>query len=303
MMKSQTGIQSRRRFRLTDDDLWGYAFILIAMLAFGVFTLYPVISAVETSFLKYKPFGSEFIGLKNYQDTFSSSLFYKTVLNTLEYTVVVVPLSLLMAFAISIMILPFSKKTQSVFKSMYYLPGIASGVALSVVWLWIYDSSPTGLMNQVFTFLHLPTQNWLSSSKTSMISLMFMALMSGQGSNIIIYIAALLGIDNSYFEAAELDGATFMQKVRYIVFPLVKPTTLFLLVTGVIGSFQVFMNAFMMTGGGPDNSTTMIGLLIYKNAFEYSKYGLACAQAILLAIVIAIISLVQFKMMGVDVEY
>ena len=303
MMKSQTGIQSRRRFRLTDDDLWGYAFILIAMIAFGVFTLYPVISAVETSFLKYKPFGSEFIGLKNYQDTFSSSLFYKTVLNTLEYTVVVVPLSLLMAFAISIMILPFSKKTQSVFKSMYYLPGIASGVALSVVWLWIYDSSPTGLMNQVFTFLHLPTKNWLSSSKTSMISLMFMALMSGQGSNIIIYIAALLGIDNSYFEAAELDGATFMQKVRYIVFPLVKPTTLFLLVTGVIGSFQVFMNAFMMTGGGPDNSTTMIGLLIYKNAFEYSKYGLACAQAILLAIVIAIISLVQFKMMGVDVEY
>lgn len=303
MMKSQTGVQRKRRFRLTDDDLWGYAFILVSMIAFGVFTLYPVISAVETSFLKYKPFGSEFIGLKNYQDTFSSSLFYKTALNTLEYTVVVVPLSLLMAFAISIMILPFSKKTQSVFKSMYYLPGIASGVALSVVWLWIYDSSPTGLMNQVFTFLRLPTQNWLSSSKTSMISLMFMALMSGQGSNIIIYIAALLGIDNSYFEAAELDGATFMQKVRYIVFPLVKPTTLFLLVTGVIGSFQVFMNAFMMTGGGPDNSTTMIGLLIYKNAFEYSKYGLACAQAILLAIVIAIISLVQFKMMGVDVEY
>ena len=303
MMKSQTGVQRKRRFRLTDDDLWGYAFILVSMIAFGVFTLYPVISAVETSFLKYKPFGSEFIGLKNYQDTFSSSLFYKTVLNTLEYTVVVVPLSLLMAFAISIMILPFSKKTQSVFKSMYYLPGVASGIALSVVWLWIYDSSPTGLMNQLFTFLHLPTQNWLSSSKTSMISLMFMALMSGQGSNIIIYIAALLGIDNSYFEAAELDGATFMQKVRYIVFPLVKPTTLFLLVTGVIGSFQVFMNAFMMTGGGPDNSTTMIGLLIYKNAFEYSKYGLACAQAILLAIVIAIISLAQFKMMGVDVEY
>ena len=303
MMKSQTGVQRKRRFRLTDDDLWGYAFILVSMIAFGVFTLYPVISAVETSFLKYKPFGSEFIGLKNYQDTFSSSLFYKTVLNTLEYTVVVVPLSLLMAFAISIMILPFSKKTQSVFKSMYYLPGIASGVALSVVWLWIYDSSPTGLMNQLFTFLHLPTQNWLSSSKTSMISLMFMALMSGQGSNIIIYIAALLGIDNSYFEAAELDGATFMQKVRYIVFPLVKPTTLFLLVTGVIGSFQVFMNAFMMTGGGPDNSTTMIGLLIYKNAFEYSKYGLACAQAILLAIVIAVISLAQFRMMGVDVEY
>jgi len=302
MMQTKPAIR-RRRFRLTDEDMWGYLFIFVALVFFCVFTLYPVISAVETSFLKYKPFGSEYIGLTNYTDSFKNDLFYKSIKNTLVYTVVVVPLSLLIAFVISIMILPFSKKTQSVFKSMYYLPGIASGVALSVVWLWIYDSSPSGLFNQVLTFFGAPTQNWLSSSKTSMLSLMIMALLSGQGSNIIIYIAALMGIDNTYFEAAELDGATFMQKVRFIVFPLVKPTTLFLLVTGVINSFQVFMNAFMMTGGGPNNSTTMIGLLIYKNAFEYSKYGLACAQAILLAIVIALISLAQFKLMGADVEY
>ena len=136
-----------------------------------------------------------------------------------------------------------------------------------------------------------------------MLSLIIMALLSSHGVRIITYIAALIGIDNSYFEAAELDGATFFQKVRYSVWPLGKPTTLFLLVTGVIGSFQVFMNAYMMTGGGPDNATTMIGLLIYNNAFVYGKYGLACAQAILLAIAIAIMSLFQFRLMGVDVEY
>ena len=292
-----------RRFRIKDDDIWGYAFIFVAMAVFAVFTLYPVFSAIKTSFLKYKPFGSEFIGLQNYAETFKSKLFFKAVKNTFVYTAVVVPLSLLIAFSIAIMILPFRKGVQSVFKSIYYLPGIASGVALSVVWLWLYDSSPDGLFNQVMTFFGLPAQNWLSSSKTSMLSLMLMALLSGQGTNIIIYIAALLSIDNSYFEAAELDGATFFQKIRYIVFPLVKPTTLFLLVTGIIGSFQVFQNAFLMTGGGPDNSTTMIGLLIYKNAFEYSKFGLACAQAKLLAIVISLISLLQFKLMGVDVEY
>ena len=292
-----------RRFRIKDDDIWGYAFIFVAMAVFAVFTLYPVFSAIKTSFLKYKPFGSEFIGLQNYAETFKSKLFFKAVKNTFVYTAVVVPLSLLIAFSIAIMILPFRKGVQSVFKSIYYLPGIASGVALSVVWLWLYDSSPDGLFNQVMTFFGLPAQNWLSSSKTSMLSLMLMALLSGQGTNIIIYIAALLSIDNSYFEAAELDGATFFQKIRYSVFPLVKPTTLFLLVTGIIGSFQVFQNAFLMTGGGPDNSTTMIGLLIYKNAFEYSKFGLACAQAILLAIVISLISLLQFKLMGVDVEY
>lgn len=276
------------------------------MVIFCVFTLYPVLSAIYTSFLEYKPFGSEFVGLENYVETLKFSkfnIFYKAAWNTLVYTVVVVPLSLLLSFAISIMILPFKKKTQSVFKALYYLPGIASGVALSVVWLWIYDSSPDGLFNKLLGVFGISAQNWLSSSKTSMLALMIMALLSSHGTQIITYMAALLGVDNSYFEAAELDGATFFQKIRYIVWPLVKPTTLFLLVTGVIGSFQVFMNAYMMTGGGPDNSTTMIGLLIYNNAFTYGKYGLACAQAILLTIVIAFASLFQFKLMGVDVEY
>ena len=136
-----------------------------------------------------------------------------------------------------------------------------------------------------------------------MLSLILMALLSSHGSNIIIYMAALHGIDNTYFEAAEIDGATFLQKVRYIVFPLCKPTTLFLLVTGIIGSFQVFMNAYMMTGGGPDNNTTMIGLLIFNNAFTYGKYGLACAQAIILALVIGLLTMLQFKVMGDDIEY
>lgn len=299
-------LRARRKARFTNDDLWGYIFIAAAMIIFCVFTLYPVINAVYTSFLNYKPFGSEYVGLKNYADTLKYSkfnLFYKAAWNTLVYTIVVVPRSLLISFSISVMILPFQKKTQSVFKAMYYLPGIASGVALSVVWLWLYDSSPDGLFNKFLGFFHIPAQNWLSSTKTSMLSLIIMALLSSHGTQIITYIASLLGIDNSYFEAAELDGASFFQKVRFIVWPLVKPTTLFLLVTGVIGSFQVFMNAYMMTGGGPDNSTTMIGLLIYNNAFEYGKYGLACAQAIILTIVIALMSMLQFKLMGVDVEY
>ncbi len=306
-MKKNQGLRlNRRRKFFNDEDRWGYLFIAAAMIIFAVFTLYPVINAVYTSFFDYKPFGSKYVGLQNYIETLKYSkrnLFYKAAWNTLVYTAIVVPLSLLISFSVAIMILPFKKRTQSVFKAMYYLPGVASGVALSVVWLWIYDSSPDGLFNQLLQFLHIPTQNWLSSTKTSMLSLIIMALLSSHGTSIITYIAALHGIDNSYFEAAELDGASFMQKVRLIVWPLVKPTTLFLLVTGVIGSFQVFMNAFMMTGGGPDNSTTMIGLLIYNNAFVYAKYGLACAQAILLAIVIAIVSLIQFKLMGVDVEY
>lgn len=285
------------------DNISGYLFIGVAMIIFIMFTLYPVISAVITSLQKYKPFGSEWVALNNYVDAMKSSLFWKSIKNTVLYTIIVVPCSLLISFIISIMILPFSRKLQSVFKALYYLPGIASGVAIAVVWLWLYDSSPSGIFNRILGIFGAASQNWLSSSKTAMLSLILMALLSSHGSNIIIYMAALHGIDNTYFEAVEIDGATFLQKVRYIVFPLCKPTTLFLLVTGIIGSFQVFMNAYMMTGGGPDNNTTMIGLLIFNNAFTYGKYGLACAQAIILALVIGLLTMLQFKVMGDDIEY
>lgn len=293
----------KKRFRIKRDDVDGYLFILVALVIFLVFTIYPVISALITSFQNYKPFGSEWVQFDNYVTALKNSLFYKSIKNTAIYTAITVPLSLVIAFIIALMIMPFKKRTQSVFKALYYIPAVASGVATSVVWLWIYDSSPSGLFNQLMTFLHLPTQTWLASSKTAMLSLIIMSLLSGQGSSIIIYIAALLGIDSSYFEAADIDGATFLQKVRYIVLPLCKPTTLFLLVTGIINSFQVFMNAYMMTGGGPDNNTTMIGLLIFNNAFVYGKYGIACAQGILLALVIALLTAVQFKVAGDDVEY
>lgn len=303
MTKTKAPTLRRRRFRITPEDLNGWMFISVAMIVFLVMTVYPVVSAVITSFQKYKPFGSEWVQFDNYKEALTNSLFYKSIRNTAVYTLVTVPLSLVIAFAVAIMILPFKRRTQAVFKSLYYIPAVASGVAMSVVWLWLYDSSPSGLFNQLLTFFHLPTLNWLSSSKTAMLSLILMSLLSGQGSSIIIYIAALMGIDNTYFEAAELDGATFFQKLRYIVIPLCKPTTLFLLVTGIINSFQVFMNAYMMTGGGPDNNTTMIGLLIFNNAFVYGKYGLACAQAIMLAIVIAALTAIQFKVAGDDVEY
>lgn len=302
-MKEQKNRKIPRKSFKKMDNVSGWMFILVAMAIFAVFTLYPVISAIITSFQDYKPFGSEWIGGKNYADAMKSSLFWKSIKNTILYTIAVVPLSLLLSFTISVMILPFRKKTQSIFKALYYLPGIASGVATAVVWLWLYDSSPSGIFNRILGLFGASSQNWLSSSKTAMLSLIIMALLSSHGSNIIIYMAALHGIDNTYFEAAEMDGASFMQKIRYIVFPLCKPTTLFLLVTGIIGSFQVFMNAYMMTGGGPDSNTTMVGLLIFNNAFTYGKYGLACAQAIMLAIVIAFLTMMQFKVMGDDVEY
>ncbi len=197
MKKSSSPALKKRRFRLTSEDWNGYLFIAIAMIVFSVFTVYPLISAVITSFQNYKPFGSEWVALENYKDAVTNKLFWKSIRNTLVYTAITVPLSLVIAFIVAVMIMPFNKKTQSVFKSLYYLPAVASAVATSMVWIWLYDSSGSGLFNQLLTALGLPNQQWLTSSKTAMFSLILMALLGGHGSNIIIYIAAMMGIDNS----------------------------------------------------------------------------------------------------------
>ena len=304
MKTPTTDIQAHKpRKKLSEDTISGYLFIAVALVIFCLFTLYPLIDAVVVSFQKYNPIQSRWVGLENFKATFADPLFYKAIKNTLFYTLCTVPVNLLIAFVLALLIFPFKRRTQTLFKAMYYLPAVASGVSLSVVWLWIYDPMPTGLLNQMIATLGISNQNWLGTSKTAMFSLILMSWLSSHGANVIIYIAGLLGISNDYFEAAALDGATFFQKVRFIVWPMLKPTTLFLLVTGIIKSFQVFMNAYMMTGGGPDNATTMVGLLIFNNAFTYFDFGKACAQALVLTVIIAAISMLQFKFLGQDIEY
>lgn len=292
-----------KRRRIKGDSGYGYAFIAVALVVFAMFTAYPVVSAFIISFQKYKPLGSEFIGFENYIATFNDSLFWKSIYNTVLYTMLTVPVGLIISFTVAILILPLRKKTQNIFKAVYYLPAVASGVALSVVWLWIFDPMPSGILNKLLGLFGVENNNWLGSSSTAMFSLVLMSWLSSHGTSIIIYLAALLGIDESFYEAAELDGASFMQKLWYIVIPCLKPTTLFLLVTGVIGSFQVFQNAYLMTGGGPDNATTMVGLLIFNNAFKYFEFGKAAAQSLVLAFIIASISFIQFKFLGKEVEY
>ena len=180
---------------------------------------------------------------------------------------------------------------------------LASGVTLSIVWLWIFNPLEGGLANRLLAMFGMETQNWLGTSKTAMLSLLIMTWLGNHGKNIIIYSAAILGIDNSLFEAADIEGASYWTKVWRIIIPLLKPTTLFLLVTGIIASFQVFQTAYLMTGGGPNNATTTIGFLIFRNAFTYFDYGAACAQALILTAIIVALTAVQFKWLGSDVEY
>jgi len=295
--------KKRKRFRMNDDYKWGYIFISVAMAVFLVFTVYPLISAFLISFQKFKPLGSEWVGLENYKALLKDELFFKSILNTTIYTIGAVPVNLIISFGIALLMFPLSKRLQTMFKAIYYLPSVASGVTMSLVWLWIFDPLPAGLLNRLVSLFGIPNQNWLGSTKTAMLSLLLMTWLGNHGKSIIIYVAALGGIPDSLFEVADIEGASFIKKVRYIILPLLKPTTLFLTVTGVIGSFQVFMNAYLMTSGGPNNATTMIGLLIFRNAFTYFNFGVASAQALVLTLIIVVISVFQFKYFGEDVEY
>ncbi len=289
--------------RFLTDYGWCYIFIALPVILFTCFTLYPLIRSFVMSFQEYNVLHSTWVGLHNYKQVFNSSLFRRSLINTLIYTVGTVPINVLLSLVISVLIFQLNKKSQTFFKAVFYLPAVASGVTMSLVWLCMYDPMPEGLINRFISWFGFTNVNWLGQKSTALFSLMFMTYLGGHGSGIILYLASLGGIPKTIYEAADIDAAGAWSKFKNITWPLLKPTTLYMFVTGIIGSFQVFMNAYLMTGGGPDHATTTIALLIYDHAFSYFEFGMAAAESFVLAVIIVAISVLQFKYLGSDVEY
>ncbi|GAF15198.1 sugar ABC transporter, permease protein [Bacillus sp. JCM 19045] len=285
------------------DYGWCYLFILIPILVFLLFTLIPVIYAFIMSFQQYHVMGSTFIGLENYQTMVQDDIFWRSMRNTFLFTVATVPVSVGITLILAVLIFPRGKKVQTFFKASLYLPTVASGVTMALVWFWIYDPTNMGLLNMILGYIGIDSQMWLGSRSTALFSLILMSWLTGHGAGIILYLAALGGIPKSLYEAADIDHASAWSQFRNITMPLLKPTTLYLLVMGVIGSFQVFMSIYLMTQGGPNFATTTIAYLIYVHAFEYYQFGLAAAESFALGIVIILASVFQFKLMSTDVEF
>ena len=223
--------------------------------------------------------------------------------NTAIYTIGTVPINIGISLFLAMMIFPINKRSQTFFKASFYLPAVTSGITMSLIWLWMFDPTKSGLINYVLSFVGLDPQMWLASSSTALFSLMLMTYIGGHGVGVILYLAAMGGIPESLYEAADIDAASSWSKLKNITWPLLKPTTLYMLITGVIGSFQVFEATYVMTQGGPNFATTTISYLIYQHAFEYYQFGLAAAEAFILGLVIVVISVLQFKYMASDVEY
>ena len=264
--------------KIRKDEIWAYVFIMVPLCTFTIFTLYPVVSAAVTSFQEYKPMGSTWVGLENFKNTLTNDLFYKALKNTFVYSIVTVPLSMFLSFSISIMILPFKKRIQSLFKACYYLPSIASGVALSFVWKWIYDPLPSGLLNSVLRVFGIENQNWLGSGKTAMASLIIMAVFAGLGQNIIIYIAALAGISAELHEAAIIDGANKLQRIWHIDIPGILPTITILLImkSGSIMSVG-FEKVFLMQTSLNLKRSQVISTYVYQVGLVDADFSFSAA--------------------------
>lgn len=278
-----------------NDGKWAWIMLLPNILGFFMFMLVPVVATFVLSFTKYdmltKP---KFIGLGNYTEMIHDPIVWQVTGNTILYTALTVPvgmgLSLLLAVALDQEI-----KLKRFYRAAFFLPSITSMVVISIVWQWIYNPE-FGLLNFGLSLLGLPKGKWLTSASTSLASIAAVGIWKRLGYDMILFLSGLQGISATYYEAAELDGASKLQRFRYITIPMLKPTTFFVFIMAIINSFQVFDQVMLMTSGGPGRSSSVLVHYLYQNAFQYFKLGYACAIAYLLFAIVMIITAINLKM-------
>ncbi|MGY4706654.1 carbohydrate ABC transporter permease [Candidatus Bipolaricaulota sp. J31] len=282
---------------------WGYLFVFPVMAGFFLFMIYPMISGIVLSLYRWPGIGpKEWVGFGNYLKMFRDVHFLRAVGNTVYYTLgillVGVPLALFWAILLNQKFL----KGRNFFRLIYFLPTVTMMAAVSMVWKWLLSPN-YGLVNYFLGLVGLPKVNWLLDPKWAMPGLILMSIWKGTGFNMVIFLAGLQGIPKTYYEAAEIDGATAWHKFRYITLPLLSPTTFFVVITTMITSFQIFQQAYILTEGGPREATTTIVFYIYKNAFEWFKMGYSCAQSVLLLVILIIATLIQWRIQRRWVHY
>lgn len=269
-----------------------------------VFTVYPVIASLYYSFCNYpvlKP--TVWVGLSNYKALFQDPIFYKSLYNTVYYAVFATPIGIVTAFFLALL-LNQKVKGLALFRTMFFVPSIVPMVAGSVLWLWLLNPQ-YGLINTVLQAMHVPNTlipGWLADPKWSKPALILMSTW-GVGGWMLIYLAGLQDVPQDLYEAAEIDGANAFQRMKHVTIPLVSPQLFFTLIMGFIGAAQYFTQAWVMTMGGPVDSTRFFAMYLFQNAFSYWKMGYACAMAWILFVVILLFTLLLFKTSGKYVYY
>jgi ABC-type sugar transport system permease subunit len=299
---------SKKRWwrRWGEETTAAYLFLLPSLLIFAVFTFFPAIYSIIVSTFRWNmPMQPSFIGVQNYVTLFSDPIeapvFWQAVRNTVYFSLGV-PINLFVSLMIALLL---NRKLPGVgfFRTAFFLPAITSLAAVSVVWLWLFNPSQYGLLNSFLIALGLPLQSWLRDPVLAMPCLIFMGVWHGMGYNIIIFLAGLQSIPTTYYEAAEMDGASYLQKFHSITWPLLSPTLFYVLTVGLINSLKAFTEIDMMTQGGPLGTTATLAYYLYQQAFNFFQMGKASAIAVILFAILLFLSWIQFRFVDRKVYY
>ncbi|MBV9787477.1 MAG: sugar ABC transporter permease, partial [Chloroflexi bacterium] len=274
-------------------------------LTFTIFVLVPVVWSFLISLQDYRLRGeSKWVGFDNYVEAFTtqSGVFVTALGNTLYYTLLTVTANIFVALMLSSLIQPLNKYAQTFFRAAYYLPAVTSAVIIAMVWRWMYNTQ-WGFLNYLLSLVGMEPVRWLSDPNIALNSITLSTILTVPATGVVLFSAAMSGIPKDFYEAAELDGAGPIRKWWNITLPLIKSTTLYLVVLYTIASFEVFEKVFVMVPSGVGNSTQTIVTQIYQNGFQQFRYGVAAAQAFILFLIIASVAVLQFRFLRSDVEY
>lgn len=280
------------------EALQGYVLLLPALLVLLIFIIGPIFYAEFLSFHKVQLLGTtsyQFVGLKNFVNIADDLRAKIALWNTAKYVLIVVPSQTILALILAAT-LNAGMKGEKFFRIVYFLPTLTSSAVLTLIFMWMYNQN--GLINKVLEYVGLPTYNWLNDPSIALNAIMMMNIWSTAPFFMVIYLAALQDIPDSLYEAADLDGANAVQKFIYVTVPHLRPVTSFVVIMGLIGTFQLFDQSYIFSAGsgGPNNSTLTIVLLIYQYAFKnMGTMGYAAALAFALAIIILVATLIQRK--------
>lgn len=285
------------------ETLAAYGFLLPNLIGFLIFTLLPVVAALLISLTDWNLLQPpKWVGLKNFVTLAQDPLFRKVLGNTAIYVLGTVPVQMILALLVA-MALNQGLPGTLFFRAAFFMPVVTSAVAIALVWRWIYNAD-FGVLNSFLYMLGVSDPpNWLTSTRWALPSVMIMSVWQQIGFSMVLFLAGLQGVPEHLYEAARIDGAGPFQRFLFITVPMLTPTTFFVFVINIINSFQVFDQAFIMTGGGPANATNTIVYNIYQNAFQFFKMGYAAAMAWVLFAIIFVVTVVQFRLQSRWVHY
>jgi multiple sugar transport system permease protein len=268
----------------------GWMFLLPALGLIGVFFVVPVIAGLVLSFTDFdlyaigNPANAQFVGLGNYQAVLANPLFWKALGNTLYFVLVGGPLSVLVSLVAALLVQSKRTKWPGFFRTVYFTPVVTTLVAVAIVWRYL-DHPKYGLVNALLTRIGLPAVDWLGDPHWSMPAIVILAVWKNFGYNMLIFIAGLANIPEEQYEAAQLDGASWWGRFRHVTLPWLGPTFVFVAVITMLGNFQIFSEPYVMTQGGPLESTTTVVLMMYQEGFRWWRMGLAASIAFILFLI------------------